>query len=88
MSKLLAEMTPMEDAEDTGKSSEEPSSLSLQGAYATIVQFMSKQNGSAIEQVQRFIDELQRISLLWDEMWLGTLQQYNVDINKRVKFDL
>ena len=26
-----------------------------------------------------------RISLLWDELWLGTLQQYSGDISKRIK---
>ena len=36
-------------------------------------------------QVQRFVNELQRISLLWDELWLGTLQQYSGDITKRIK---
>ena len=29
--------------------------------------------------------ELQRISLLWDELWLGTIQQYGAEINRRVK---
>ena len=35
--------------------------------------------------MQRFVNELQRISLLWDELWLGTLQQYSGDITKRIK---
>ena len=29
--------------------------------------------------------ELQRISLLWDELWVGTIQQYGAEINRRVK---
>ena len=29
--------------------------------------------------------ELQRISLLWDELWIGTIQQYGAEINRRVK---
>ena len=57
----------------------------MQGAYAQIVDAMVKQCGDSVEQVQRFVNELQRISLLWDELWLGTLQQYSGDIAKRIK---
>jgi PI-3-kinase-related kinase SMG-1 len=57
----------------------------MRGAYAQIVDAMVKQCGGAVEQVQRFVNELQRISLLWDELWLGTLQQYTHDIAKRIK---
>ncbi len=31
------------------------------------------------------MDELQRISLLWDELWLGTLMQYSHDVARRIK---
>ena len=36
-------------------------------------------------QVRRMVLELQRISLLWDELWIGTIQQYGTEINRRVK---
>lgn len=37
-----------------------------------------------ISQVRLFVNELRRISLLWDELWLGTLNQHHSDISRRV----
>jgi PI-3-kinase-related kinase SMG-1 len=31
------------------------------------------------------VRELQRISLLWDELWAGTIQQYGAEISRRVR---
>jgi len=33
----------------------------------------------------RLVDELQRVSLLWDELWLGTLSQHSYAVSKMVK---
>lgn len=38
----------------------------------------------SISQVQQFVSELRRITLLWDELWLGTLSQNQSEINQRV----
>lgn len=34
--------------------------------------------------MQRLVHELRRITLLWDEFWLGTLNQYHVDFGRLV----
>ena len=77
---------------DEGSSSNSRGSVEvnpeMQSAHANIVEFMMKQSEvgqKSIEQVQVVVYELQRISLLWDELWLGTLQQYGNEINRRVK---
>ena len=61
----------------------------MQSAHAKIVDFIIKQQSGvgqkSVEQVQTVVYELQRISLLWDELWLGTLQQYGNEVNRRVK---
>ena len=61
----------------------------LRSAHAKIVDFIVKQRSGigqkSVEQVQNVVCELQRISVLWDELWLGTLQQYGNEINRRVK---
>ncbi len=57
----------------------------LQGAYARIVEAMKKSGPTSVDQVKRLVDELQRISLLWDELWMGTLLQYSHDVGKRIK---
>lgn len=77
------------DAE--AKSSEERDGIypEMQSAYAKIVDFIIKQRSGvgqkSVEQVQTVVYELQRISLLWDELWVGTLQQYGNEVNRRVK---
>jgi PI-3-kinase-related kinase SMG-1 len=36
-----------------------------------------------ISEVQLLVQELRRITLLWDELWLGTLNQYHSDVQRR-----
>jgi PI-3-kinase-related kinase SMG-1 len=39
----------------------------------------------AISQVQLLVQELRRITLLWDELWLGTLAQHHAEISRRLQ---
>ena len=36
-------------------------------------------------QIRFMVLGLQRISLLWDELWMSTIQQYGAEVNRRVK---
>ena len=38
-----------------------------------------------IGQVQSLVLELWRITLLWDELWLGVLNQHHPDVTKRIE---
>lgn len=48
-----------------------------------MVDTLSKQDPETIAQVQSLVKELRRITLLWDELWLGTLAQHQTEITKR-----
>lgn len=37
-----------------------------------------------IAEVRVLVSELRRITLLWDELWLGTLTQKQADISRRI----
>ncbi len=37
-----------------------------------------------IQEVQLLVSELRRITILWDELWLGTLNQHSANINKLI----
>ena len=37
-----------------------------------------------ISEVQLLVAELRRITLLWDELWLGTLNQQYQDVTRRL----
>lgn len=72
--------------EEKGEDLAEKEPEVLQSAHAQIVDFMCKSvSGEAIGQVTKVVFELQRISLLWDELWVGRLQQYSGEIGRRVK---
>ena len=36
-----------------------------------------------ISEVQLLVEELRRVTLLWDELWLGTLNQFHGDVQRR-----
>nr|NVI76418.1 no-on-and-no-off transient C [Cucujiformia] len=65
------------DTEDTAMSN------TLQTCFKTMVDTLSKQDPETIAQVQTLVKELRRITLLWDELWLGTLSQHQSEILKR-----
>lgn len=37
------------------------------------------------EQVQQLVGELRRVTLLWDELWLGVLQQQHMHVLRRIQ---
>ena len=37
-----------------------------------------------IAEVQLMVQELRRVTLLWDELWLGTLNQQAADVQRRL----
>lgn len=77
-----------DEEEDDEEEDEEENSGSgqmvLKNCFLAMVDTLSKQAPEAISQVQQFVCELRRITLLWDELWLGTLSQNQTEINQRV----
>lgn len=47
--------------------------------------YLCLQAPEAISQVQLLVQELRRITLLWDELWLGTLVQHHAEISRRLQ---
>ena len=54
-------------------------------AHAKIVDVLNKKSGSGVEQVTVLVGELRRVTLLWDELWLGTLVQYSGEVQRQIK---
>lgn len=38
-----------------------------------------------ISEVKQLVQELRRITLLWDELWLGTLNQQHQDVTRKLQ---
>jgi PI-3-kinase-related kinase SMG-1 len=75
--------TELNEEEDNYDSDNEDSTNALQSCFKTMVDTLSKQDPETIAQVQTLVKELRRITLLWDELWLGTLAQHQTEITKR-----
>ncbi|KAI8425897.1 hypothetical protein MSG28_004904 [Choristoneura fumiferana] len=56
----------------------------LNSCFLDMVETLAKQAPKTILQVKLLVKELQRINLLWDELWLGTLVQHHSEFNKRL----
>ncbi|XP_059145931.1 serine/threonine-protein kinase SMG1-like [Physella acuta] len=63
---------------------DESSSPELQACLSSIVETLSKLNPQMIGEVQLMVQELRRITLLWEELWLGTLNQHQADVHRRL----
>ncbi|CAD5118686.1 DgyrCDS7369 [Dimorphilus gyrociliatus] len=57
----------------------------LQHCFGAIVNTLSAKDAKMVSEVEAFVYELRRITLLWDELWNGTLTQYQNDMDRRFK---
>ncbi|CAB1447955.1 unnamed protein product [Pleuronectes platessa] len=57
----------------------------MQDCYSKIVEKLSFANPTMVLQVQQLVAELRRVTLLWDELWLGVLQQQHMHVLRRIQ---
>ncbi|KAM9843156.1 serine/threonine-protein kinase SMG1 [Aulostomus maculatus] len=57
----------------------------MQDCYSKIVEKLSVANPTMVLQVQQLVGELRRVTLLWDELWLGVLQQQHMHVLRRIQ---
>ncbi|XP_061604634.1 serine/threonine-protein kinase SMG1 [Phyllopteryx taeniolatus] len=57
----------------------------MQDCYSKIVEKLSLANPTMVLQVQQLVGELRRVTLLWDELWLGVLQQQHMHVLRRIQ---
>ncbi|XP_030237319.1 serine/threonine-protein kinase SMG1 isoform X2 [Gadus morhua] len=57
----------------------------MQDCYSKIVEKLASANPTMVVQVQLLVSELRRVTLLWDELWLGVLQQQHMHVLRRVQ---
>uniref|UniRef100_A0A0P4WEM1 non-specific serine/threonine protein kinase n=1 Tax=Scylla olivacea TaxID=85551 RepID=A0A0P4WEM1_SCYOL len=55
----------------------------MRDCFSALVDTLTKQIGSSISEVQMLVHELRRITVLWDELWLGTLSQHHTDMSRK-----
>ncbi|XP_023677609.2 serine/threonine-protein kinase SMG1 isoform X1 [Paramormyrops kingsleyae] len=57
----------------------------MQDCYSKIVDKLSSASPTMVLQVQMLVGELRRVTLLWDELWLGVLQQQHMYVLRRIQ---
>lgn len=73
-----------EEEELLSESTEEQERRTLmRNCFSDLVNTLTKQIGSSISEVQMLVHELRRITVLWDELWLGTLAQHHSDMSRK-----
>ncbi|KAI2799164.1 Serine/threonine-protein kinase smg1 [Blomia tropicalis] len=71
-----------EDDEEFNNSSLDSSII--QNCYTSLLDSLSVQNPNLITETKLFVHELRRITVLWDELWIGTLQHNLNEVKKQV----
>ncbi|CAH8470311.1 unnamed protein product [Dicrocoelium dendriticum] len=62
-----------------------PSSVTSASCFTEIIDALQSAGfTSLVHQVELFVSELQRITLLWEELWLGTLSQHLEELTKKL----
>lgn len=82
----VLEKSPDNSQENTEDDDEKgTNNLEMVSAHAKIVEVLKKKSPTAIDQVTVLVGELRRVTLLWDELWLGTLVQYSSEVQRQIK---
>jgi PI-3-kinase-related kinase SMG-1 len=56
----------------------------MQNSFRLIYNVLSETNAHVVGQVKLFVHELRRVTVLWDELWLGTMAQLQEEISRLV----
>lgn len=57
----------------------------MQNCFTALVETLGSQDERTISEAKNLIHELHRITLLWDELWLGTLNLHQSEVNRYFK---
>ena len=68
-----------EEEEDVEK---QKTVLAMQDSFRLIYNVLYETNANVVEQVKLFVHELRRVTVLWEELWLGTMAQLQEEINR------
>lgn len=71
----------VEEEEDVEK---QKNVLAMQDSFRLIYNVLYETNAEVVEQVKLFVHELRRVTVLWDELWLGTMAQLQEEISRFV----
>ncbi|KAH3864467.1 hypothetical protein DPMN_027485, partial [Dreissena polymorpha] len=78
---MEGDVVPLQEEE--GDTDPEADSM-LHSCIVSMLNTLAVKSPQMIGDVKQLIEELRRITLLWDELWLGTLNQQHQDVERRI----
>lgn len=72
-----------EEFEDDEEIDDNEASI-MQNCYSALLEMLSHHSPKLIQQTKIFVNELRRITVLWDEVWIGTLLNHLNEMKKQV----
>jgi len=81
---IMTTSVATEDDVDEDEDLNEDSEGIAKQSYNQVLDVLLQRSPSKVRDTQLLVVELRRITLLWDELWLGILNQHQADINKRL----
>ena len=72
------------EEEDEDDMEKQKNVLAMQDSFRLIYNVLYETNAEVVEQVKLFVHELRRVTVLWDELWLGTMAQLQEEISRFV----
>lgn len=54
----------------------------MQNCFSALVESLGQQDAQTISEAKGLVHELHRITLLWDELWVGTLSTHHTEVNR------
>eukprot|EP00118_Oscarella_pearsei_P002798 m.11633 g.11633 ORF g.11633 m.11633 type:complete len:3440 (+) comp23529_c0_seq1:72-10391(+) len=84
VSKPRGDQSTTADQEEEEEEEEETQLTALQTSHKTILDTLTQHYPSLVADTQAFVEELKRIRLLWDELWMGALSYRQTDVSRRL----
>jgi hypothetical protein len=67
-----------------GSSEAKNENTSIRKSYTSIIDILNAKNPSLVLELTKWIHELQRITVLWEEIWQLGLERINLEVNARI----
>ncbi|GFQ70201.1 hypothetical protein TNCT_391641 [Trichonephila clavata] len=74
---------PLGSLSDDDSEDDRQKTAIMQNCFTALVETLGSQDERTISEAKNLIHELHRITLLWDELWLGTLNMHQSEVNRR-----
>ena len=76
------EEAEVEDDEEDDETEKQENVLAMQQSFRLLYNVLAETNAHVVGQVKLFVHELRRVTVLWDELWLGTMAQLQEEIRR------